>query len=92
MDAGEVFGTPTGFADLDRLTAGLHAGDLVIVAGRPAMGKTAWALNVAENVAMAGKTVLVLSLEMGDTQLAMRSLASVGGASEQGAIRRNGRS
>ncbi|MBP9714565.1 MAG: AAA family ATPase [Sterolibacterium sp.] len=81
MDAGEVFGTPTGFADLDRLTAGLHAGDLVIVAGRPAMGKTAWALNVAENVAMAGKTVLVFSLEMGDTQLAMRSLASVGGAS-----------
>lgn len=81
MDAGEVFGTATGFADLDRLTAGLHADDLVIVAGRPAMGKTAWALNVAENVAMAGKTVLVFSLEMGDTQLAMRSLASVGGAS-----------
>lgn len=80
MDAGEVFGTPTGFADLDRLTAGMHAGDLIIIAGRPSMGKTALALNVAENVALAGKAVLVFSLEMGDTQLAMRSLASIGGA------------
>ena len=80
MDAGEVFGLPTGFDDLDRLTAGMHAGDLVIIAGRPAMGKTAVAINIAENVALSGKAVLVFSLEMGDTQLAMRSLASIGGA------------
>ena len=81
MDAGEIFGLPSGFSDLDKLTSGFHEGDLVIVAGRPSMGKTAWALNVAENVALAGKSVLVFSLEMGDTQLAMRNLASVGGAS-----------
>lgn len=80
MDAGEVFGTPTGFNDLDRLTAGLHPGDLVIVAGRPSMGKTAFSINIAENIALSGKSVLIFSLEMGDTQLAMRSLASIGGA------------
>jgi replicative DNA helicase len=75
---GEVSGLPTGFADVDRVLDGLKAGDLVIVAGRPSMGKSAFALNVAENVALAGKPVMVFSLEMGDEQLATRSLSSVG--------------
>jgi len=78
-----IAGLPTGFADVDQKTTGLYPGDLIIVAGRPAMGKTAWAMNVAENVAIAGKTVLVFSLEMSDMQLATRSLVSVGGADMQ---------
>lgn len=80
---GEIFGTPTGFADLDAMTGGMHAGDLIIVAGRPSMGKTALAINVAENVAINGGAVLVFSLEMSDTQIAMRNLASIGSASIQ---------
>jgi replicative DNA helicase len=76
---GEISGLPTGFADLDRLLDGLKGGDLIIVAGRPSMGKTAFALNVAENVALAGKPALVFSMEMGDTQLVTRSLSSIGG-------------
>ena len=59
-------GVPTGFADLDRMTSGLQPGDLVIVAGRPSMGKTAFALNIGENVAIdAGMPVAVFSMEMG---------------------------
>lgn len=80
---GEVFGLPTGFIDLDSATGGLHAGDLIIVAGRPSMGKTALAINMSENVALAGKSVLVFSLEMGDTQIAHRNLAAIGSASVQ---------
>ena len=76
---GDVSGLPTGFADVDRKIDGLKGGDLIIVAGRPSMGKTAFALNVAENVALDGKPVLVFSLEMGDTQLVMRCLSSIGG-------------
>ena len=83
IGVGQVFGLPTGFVDLDAKTGGLHAGDLVIVAGRPSMGKTALAINVAENVALAGKAVLVFSLEMADTQIAMRNLAAIGSASIQ---------
>ena len=67
---GAVSGLPTGFTDVDRVLDGLKAGDLIIVAGRPSMGKSAFALNVAENVALAGKPVMVFSLEMGDEQLA----------------------
>lgn len=74
-------GLATGFSDLDRRLSGLHPGDLVILAGRPAMGKTALALNIAENVANTGKAALVFSLEMGANQLATRSLASLGGVS-----------
>ncbi|HSD61656.1 MAG TPA: replicative DNA helicase, partial [Burkholderiales bacterium] len=75
----EVTGVPTGFVDLDRMTSGLQPGDLVIVAGRPSMGKTAFALNIAEHVALAEKkAVAVFSMEMGGTQLAMRLLGSVG--------------
>lgn len=76
---GDVSGLATGLTDFDRLVDGLKPGDLVIVAGRPSMGKTAVAINIAENVAMAGAPVLVFSLEMSDTQLIQRSLSSVGG-------------
>ncbi|QJR11683.1 Replicative DNA helicase [Usitatibacter rugosus] len=73
-----VTGVATGFTDLDEMTTGLQAGDLVIVAGRPAMGKTSFALNVAENVALDLKLpVLVFSMEMGGTQLGLRLLGSV---------------
>jgi replicative DNA helicase len=72
-----VTGVPTGFTDLDRKTAGLQAGDLVIVAGRPSMGKTAFALNVAQYAALeAGVGVAVFSLEMSKEQLVLRMLCS----------------
>ena len=72
-----VTGVPTGFADLDRLTSGLQASDLVIVAGRPSMGKTAFCLNIAEHCALrADVGVAVFSLEMAKEQLAMRMLCS----------------
>lgn len=75
----EVTGVATGFADLDRMTSGLQAGDLVIVAGRPSMGKTAFAINMAENVALDSKLpVAVFSMEMGGAQLAMRMMSSIG--------------
>jgi replicative DNA helicase len=75
----DVTGVPTGFTDLDRMTSGLQPGDLVIVAGRPSMGKTSLALNMAENVALdSGLPVGVFSMEMGAAQLVMRMLGSVG--------------
>ena len=75
----EVTGIATGFTDLDSKTSGLQPGDLVIVAGRPSMGKTAFALNIAENVALESvKPVAIFSMEMGGTQLAMRLIGSVG--------------
>ncbi len=75
----DITGTATGFTDLDRMTSGLQPGDLVIIAGRPSMGKTALAINIAENVAMDSKLpVAIFSMEMGATQLAMRMLGSVG--------------
>ncbi len=75
----EITGVPTGFIDLDRMTSGLQPGDLVIVAGRPSMGKTAFSVNIGENVAIeAGLPVAVFSMEMGGAQLAMRMLGSVG--------------
>jgi replicative DNA helicase len=75
----EITGVPTGFIDLDRMTSGLQPGDLVIVAGRPSMGKTAFSMNIGENVAIeSGLPVAVFSMEMGGTQLAMRMLGSVG--------------
>jgi replicative DNA helicase len=74
----DVTGLPTGFVDLDEKTAGLQPGDLVIVAGRPSMGKTAFALNLAEHVGVkSGAPVAVFSMEMGATQLAMRMLGSI---------------
>ncbi len=75
----EVTGVATGFADLDERTSGLQPGDLVIVAGRPSMGKTAFSLNIAEHVALQlKKPVAVFSMEMGATQLVMRMVGSVG--------------
>ncbi len=72
-----VTGVPTGFIDLDKKTAGLQPGDLIIVAGRPSMGKTALALNVAQYAAQeAGHGVAVFSLEMGKEQLVFRMLCS----------------
>ena len=76
---GSVTGIPTGFNDLDEKTSGFQPGDLIIVAGRPSMGKTAFSLNIAENVALdAKKAVAVFSMEMGATQLATRMIGSVG--------------
>jgi len=74
-----VTGVPTGFADLDELTSGLQRGDLVIVAGRPSMGKTSFAMNIAEYVALEKSLpVAVFSMEMPGEQLAMRMLSSIG--------------
>lgn len=75
----DITGVPTGFADLDRMTSGLQPGDLIIVAGRPSMGKTAFSINIGEHVAIdSGLPVAVFSMEMGATQLAMRMVGSVG--------------
>ncbi len=75
----DVTGVPSGFFDLDQKTAGMHAGDLLIIAGRPSMGKTSLALNIAEYVAITEKLpVAIFSMEMGAEQLAMRVLCSVG--------------
>ena len=75
----DITGVPTGFVDLDRMTSGLQPGDLIIVAGRPSMGKTAFSVNIGENVAVeSGLPVAIFSMEMGGTQLAMRMLGSVG--------------
>jgi len=75
----DVTGIPTGFTDLDSMTSGFQPGDLIIVAGRPSMGKTAFSLNIAENVALdTGLPVAVFSMEMAATQLAMRMIGSVG--------------
>ena len=77
---GTLAGYKTGFADLDRMTAGLHKSDLVILAARPAMGKTAFALNIAQNVANINKkAVCIFSLEMGKEQLINRMLADASG-------------
>jgi replicative DNA helicase len=74
-----VTGVPTGFHDLDQKTSGFQPGDLIIVAGRPSMGKTALALNIGENVALeTGLPVAVFSMEMGGQQLVMRMIGSVG--------------
>ncbi|QQR72819.1 MAG: replicative DNA helicase [Holophagales bacterium] len=72
-----LIGLPTGFVDLDRMTHGLNRGNLIILAGRPGMGKTSFALNIAQHVAIRqNKTVGVFSLEMGQQELALRILCS----------------
>jgi len=84
---GQLTGVSTGYHDLDRMTAGLQPGDLVIVAGRPSMGKTTLALNIAENAAIgAGRSVAVFSMEMSREQLAMRMISSIGRV-DQGHLR-----
>jgi len=73
---GGVVGIPTGFKDLDALTSGLHRSNLIILAARPAMGKTAFALNIAQQTATkAGTSVLIFSLEMAEEELGQRLLA-----------------
>ena len=72
----DIIGLPTGFADIDKMTAGLQPGDLIIIAGRPGMGKTSFALNLALNVTQASSwPVLIFSLEMSKEQLAQRMLS-----------------
>jgi replicative DNA helicase len=74
---GSVTGLPTGFVELDRMTSGLHPSEMIVIAARPSMGKTALAMNVAEHVAMnVGKAVAVFSLEMSSQQLVQRLLCS----------------
>jgi replicative DNA helicase len=74
---GSVTGLSTGFVELDRMTSGLHAAEMVVIAARPSMGKTALAMNIAEHVAMdVGKAVAVFSLEMSSQQLVQRILCS----------------
>ena len=81
---GTVTGMPTGFTDLDEMTAGLQPSDLIIVAARPAMGKTAFSLNMAEYAAMKTKrAVAVFSMEMSASQLAFRLISSVGRINQQ---------
>ena len=75
----DITGVPTGFPDLDRLTSGLQAGDLVVLAARPSMGKTSLAVNIAEHVALhEGLPVAIFSMEMGASQLAVRIVGSIG--------------
>ena len=75
----DITGVPTGFYDLDRMTSGLQAGDMVVLAARPSMGKTAFAINIAEHVALnEGLPVAVFSMEMGASQLAVRIVGSIG--------------
>lgn len=75
----DITGVPTGFYDLDRMTSGLQPGDMVVLAARPSMGKTALAINIAEHVALnEGLPVAVFSMEMGASQLAVRVVGSIG--------------
>lgn len=81
---GDVTGVPTGFRDLDKITAGFQRNDLIIVAARPSVGKTAFALNVAQNVATkTDENVAIFSLEMGAEQLVMRMLCAEGNIDAQ---------
>ena len=74
---GRIEGVPTGYAELDDLLTGLHPGELVLIAGRPAMGKTSIGMNIVENAAIrAGKKAAVFSLEMPAEQLAMRMMCT----------------
>ena len=79
QNKGEITGLATGWYDLDQLTTGLHPGEFIIIAARPAMGKTAFALNLATHVAMTqDKTVAIFNMEMPAEQLVMRILSSLG--------------
>lgn len=75
---GDMTGIGTGFFKLDKITSGLKPHELIILAARPGMGKTAFALNLATNIAISGKTVALFNMEMSAEQLVMRMLASVG--------------
>lgn len=83
-----ITGVATGYAELDEMTAGLQQGEMLIIAARPSMGKTALALNLAEQVALQGKSVALFSLEMSRQQLVQRLLCSRSGVDSQ-RLRRN---
>lgn len=86
-ESNPITGIPSGFTDLDKITAGLQLGDLVIIAGRPSMGKTTLAMNIAEHAAISSKkAVLVFSMEMPSEALATRMLSSLGRI-DQGKLR-----
>ncbi len=79
-----VTGTSTGFKDLDDFTSGFQPGDLIIVAGRPSMGKTAFSINIAENIALESKLpIAIFSMEMGASQLVTRMIGSIGKLDQQ---------
>ncbi|CEG29471.1 replicative DNA helicase [Bacillus sp. B-jedd] len=81
---GDITGIATGFQELDRMTAGFQRNDLIIVGARPSVGKTAFALNIAQNVAVkTGENVAIFSLEMGAEQLVMRMLCAEGNIDAQ---------
>ena len=81
---GKLAGVPTGYVDLDDKTSGFQPGDLIVIAGRPSIGKTAFALNVVEHVGLiAGLPVAVFSMEMSGTQLAKRLISSAGRLSSE---------
>ena len=83
----DITGVPTGFFDLDRMTSGMQAGDVLVLAARPSMGKTALAINIAEHVALhEDLPVAVFSMEMGASQLAIRIVGSIGRI-DQGRLR-----
>ena len=76
---GDITGIPTGYNEFDKLTAGLQPGDLIIIAGRPSMGKTTFAINIAENAAIAAQVpTAIFSMEMPSEQLAFRMISSLG--------------
>jgi len=76
---GDITGISTGYNEFDKLTAGLQGGELIIIAGRPSMGKTSLALNIAENAAIGGKVpTAIFSMEMPSQQLAFRMISSLG--------------
>jgi len=76
---GDITGISTGFTEIDKMTAGLQRGELVIIAGRPSMGKTTLAVNIAENAAIGGKqTTAIFSMEMSAEQLSFRMIGSIG--------------
>ncbi|MEH7490992.1 replicative DNA helicase [Neobacillus niacini] len=84
QSAGEITGLETGFIELDRMTAGFQRNDLIIVGARPSVGKTAFALNIAQNVAQkTGENIAIFSLEMGAEQLVMRLLCAEGNIDAQ---------
>ena len=77
IEGTEITGTPSGFRDLDRITGGFQPGNLIVIAARPSMGKSALVANIAENVAIdSGKAVALFSLEMAESELAQRFIAS----------------
>ncbi|RMX10858.1 replicative DNA helicase [Vandammella animalimorsus] len=80
----DITGVPTGFSHLDRMTSGLQPGDLIVLAARPSMGKTAFAINIAEHVALReSMPVAIFSMEMGASQLAVRIVGSIGRINQQ---------